>query len=173
MGSSASEAASAIQSKVVDSKRVEISCGQHTASMMQPAGFQPSSQQYRAQPSQSGQQTDGQQQPSGQSHSGQQSQQSDPATTSTGPTIKITLTKFRAGEAATCRYFSALWCRPTLRSSPSPNMLFTETEANKQTRQGRDANTADGRRFAGACHWSKFLLSCDTVSEAHVLAIWK
>jgi hypothetical protein len=76
MGSSGQEEANAIQIKVVDSKRVEISCGQHMASMMQHPGFQPSSQQYRAQPSQSRQQTDGQQQPSGQSNSGQQSQQS-------------------------------------------------------------------------------------------------
>jgi hypothetical protein len=77
MGTSGQEKTDAIQIKVMDGNRVEISCGQHMASMMQHPGFQPSSQQYRARPSQSGQQTDGQQQPSGQSHSGQQSQQSD------------------------------------------------------------------------------------------------
>lgn len=67
MGTGGQEEASAIQMKVMG-KRVELSCGQHMASMTQQPGFQPSSQQHRAQQSQSGQRTDGQQQPSGQSH---------------------------------------------------------------------------------------------------------
>jgi hypothetical protein len=75
MGSSSQQEANAVQIKVMGN-RVEISCGQHMASMMQQKGFQPASQQQAQQP-QSGQQSNGQQQSSGQSNEEQQSQPSD------------------------------------------------------------------------------------------------